>query len=174
MPTKTRAFKIFLFFLLAILILGLLLPGSQQIPVEGASKNDWHPDTFWFEPWGRSGVHKGIDIFADNGTPVAASTGGLVMFAGEWPMGGRVVLVLGPKWRIHYYAHLSEDPLTDQFWVSQGDRLGGVGATGNAIGKAPHLHYSVVTLLPYFWLMSSETQGWKKAFFLNPEDYFSN
>jgi len=31
--------------------------------VLGATPKDWNHATFWYEPWGKSGVHKGIDIF---------------------------------------------------------------------------------------------------------------
>jgi len=58
--------------LLALLLLGLLAPQWLRVPVKGASSRDWHPQSFWYEPWGRSGTHKGIDIFARQGTPVLA------------------------------------------------------------------------------------------------------
>jgi hypothetical protein len=60
----------------------LVWRASQTIPVEGATVADWNRDTFWHHPWGRSGVHKGIDIFAKEGTPVLAATGGVVLYAG--------------------------------------------------------------------------------------------
>ena len=56
-----------------LLALGLLLPEGRQVPVQGADSNDWHPQTFWYHPWGQSGVHKGVDIFAASGTPVLLS-----------------------------------------------------------------------------------------------------
>ena len=61
-----------LWLLLFVLAAGLLLPEARQVPVQGADRNDWHPQTFWYHPWGKSGVHKGVDIFADAGTPVIA------------------------------------------------------------------------------------------------------
>lgn len=50
--------------LVLLLISGYLVPESPIIPVKGASSKDWNSQTFWYEPWGASGVHKGIDIFA--------------------------------------------------------------------------------------------------------------
>ena len=91
-----------------ILALGLLLPARGVIPVQNARVKDWNANSFWFAPWGKSGVHKGIDIFAKRGTPVIASTNGLVIYTGNIDMGGNVVTVLGPKWRIYYYAHLDK------------------------------------------------------------------
>lgn len=49
---------------LTLPILWLTAPNHPRIPVRAASRADWNPATFWHERWGRSGVHKGIDIFA--------------------------------------------------------------------------------------------------------------
>jgi murein DD-endopeptidase MepM/ murein hydrolase activator NlpD len=166
--TKRRAGKIILLVAGLVILTGLLLPQRTVIPVSGATSRDWNAKTFWFEPWGRSGVHKGIDIFARKGTPVIAATNGLVVFRGEIPMGGKVVAVLGPKWRLHYYAHLDSFDGTAGVLVAKGEVVGVVGDTGNAAGTPPHLHYSVFTILPYPWRWDGATQGWKKMFILDP------
>ncbi len=153
---------------LTIFLLWLMAPESPAIPVQGATASSWNKDTFWYAPWGRSGVHKGIDIFASIGTPVIAPTYGLVLFRGEISMGGKVVAVLGPKWRIHYFAHLSDIDVYPGMPVRSGTLLGRVGDTGNARGKPPHLHYSIVTAIPYPWLIDDSEQGWKKMFYLDP------
>ena len=153
-----------------VLVLGLLVPGAQVIPVEGATEADWNHDTFWYDPWGRSGVHKGIDIFAAEGTAVRASTGGVVLYTGELSRGGNVVVILGPKWRLHYYAHMASRDVARGRAVAQGRVVGTVGTSGNAAGKPPHLHYSIVTLVPYPWRVTTERQGWKKVFYLDPDD----
>lgn len=153
---------------LGLLIAWAVLPEWPRIPVEGASARDWNPRTFWFEPWGRSGVHKGIDIFARSGTPVRSASYGLVLYRGEIALGGKVVLVLAPKWRLHYYAHLDSLDTYPGQPVLTGSRLGTVGTTGNARGKPAHLHYAIITLLPYPWLADASTQGWKKMFYLDP------
>ncbi|MCO3594712.1 M23 family metallopeptidase [Pseudomonas aeruginosa] len=153
---------------LGLLIAWAVLPEWPRIPVEGASARDWNPRTFWFEPWGRSGVHKGIDIFARSGTPVRFTSYGLVLYRGEIALGGKVVLVLAPKWRLHYYAHLDSLDAYPGQPVLAGSRLGTVGTTGNARGKPAHLHYAIITLLPYPWLADASTQGWEKMFYLDP------
>jgi peptidoglycan LD-endopeptidase LytH len=159
----------------AIILGGLLLPENAMIPVTDATPKDWHPNSFWYEPWGTSGTHKGIDIFARTGQPVCAAVSGLVLFRGQIAKGGNVVLMLGPKWRLHYYAHLQEITYESGLWISRGEQLGSVGSTGNAQGKPPHLHYSVLSLLPMPWRFSGKkTQGWKLMFFINPVDIFTH
>lgn len=168
---KMTTFKV-LKFLAVILALGLLIPERGMIPVKNATAKDWNKLSFWFEPWGKSGVHKGIDIFAKLGTSVISSTSGLVIYSGNIEMGGNIVAVLGPKWRIYYYAHLDSVNIKTLAWTSSGSIIGTVGDSGNAAGKPPHLHYSIMSLVPYPWKFSTQTQGWKKMFFMNPAENF--
>lgn len=150
---------------------GFVIPERIAIPVSGASTQDWNAQTFWHWPWGPSGVHKGIDIFARRGRAVISATDGLVLYRGHIPAGGNVVLVLGPKWRLHYYAHLESITVAPFSPVACGRPLGTVGSSGNAKGKPPHLHYSIVRMLPAPWAMDGAPQGYKKAFYLNPDAY---
>lgn len=156
--------------ILGIIVLGTLIPENLVIPVKGASANDWNHKTFWFEPWGSSGVHKGIDIFGKKGTPVLASTSGFVVFSGTFRKGGNAVAILGPKWRIHYFSHLESYSVKKGDYVSTSDEIGKLGDTGNARGKQPHVHYSILSLIPIPWLATMESQGWKKMFYLNPHE----
>jgi murein DD-endopeptidase MepM/ murein hydrolase activator NlpD len=165
-PKRHRLRRILLAALVFV-VAGLLLPEHPRIPVQGATRSDWHPHSFWFAPWGRSGVHKGIDIFASQGTPAVAAVPGIVVYRGRLGMGGNVVLVLGPKWRLHYYAHLAQSVPVARF-VAAGDRVGAVGTSGNAAAKPPHLHYAVLSLVPRPWHWSGATQGWKRMFFVDP------
>lgn len=167
-PRKLSIFRRVCIGILVIILCGLLVPERLQIPVDGATTSDWNRDTFWYEPWGVSGVHKGIDIFAPPGKSVLAATGGIVVYEGQNERGGNVVLVLGPKWRIHYYAHLESSMISAGKFVPRGAVIGTVGNSGNATGKASHLHYVMLTVLPYPWLMDTSTQGWKKMFYLDP------
>jgi peptidoglycan LD-endopeptidase LytH len=167
---KLNKRKILGLFLIIIFLLGYLLPESLTIPVQGASERDWNHQTFWYEPWGRSGVHKGIDIFASSGRPVISATNGIVLFKGKFSLGGNIIIILGPKWRIHYYAHLQAISTQVGKMIVSGEKIGQVGNTGNAKGKSAHLHYSIVSLVPLPWRWDSSTQGWKKMFFLNPSE----
>jgi len=149
-----------------------LIPQNLKMPVKGATKSDYNPKSFWYYPWGKSVTHKGVDIFAKKGTAINSSTSGLVLYVGEISMGGKFVLVLGPKWRLHYYAHLNELKTSSFSFVNKNSTLGTVGTSGNAVGKPPHLHYSILTIIPYVWRIDSDKQGWRKMFYLNPMEYF--
>ena len=160
--------------LLSVGALGGLLPETPTIPVRGATTRDWHPQSFWYYPWGRSGTHKGIDIFAQEGTPVLAATHGLVVHTGVDSLGGNIVLVLGGKWRLHYYAHLQDIDTQAWHWVKAGERIGTVGSSGNAVGKPPHLHYAIRTPYPQPWLYDAGVpQAWNKLFFVDPNRWLS-
>lgn len=154
-----------------VLFIGYLFPQRFSMPVEGASKADYHPQSFWYYPWGRSVVHKGVDIFAKSGTPLKASTSGLVLFAGNMARGGKSVMILGAKWRLHYFTHMKEIDAKAFSWVNRGERVGSVGNSGNAKNTPPHLHYSIFTPIPYPWRIDGSVRGWQKMFYLNPIDY---
>lgn len=166
-----RILKYVFLSLLIILVIGYYLPQHFVMPVAGANDKSYSDNSFWFYPWGKSVTHKGVDIFGKKGTPVVASTYGLVIYTGVLERGGNVALVLGPKWRIHYYAHLKDINTSSLHFVKAGSGIGTVGTTGNAAGKPPHLHYSVSSLLPLPWRIDDAKQGWKKMFYLNPIPY---
>ena len=159
-------------FILTIIIIGFLIPQNLQMPVHGATAADYNPNSFWYYPWGKSGTHKGVDIFAKSGTNIRSATNGLVLYTGKKGMGGNIVLVLGPKWRLHYYAHLNEIKTTPFSLVNSEILIGTVGNSGNAKGKPAHLHYSILSAFPYPWRIDKGIQGYKKMFYLNPIDYF--
>lgn len=161
-------FNTYLLSVLVLIIFGFLLPEKIITPVQGSTSHDWNHNTFWYKPWGTSGVHKGIDIFGGMNTPVVASTSGIVIYSGELNKGGNVVAILGAKWRIHYIAHLNTRSAAVGDFVNISSPIGTLGDTGNAAGKQPHVHYSILSIIPLPWLVTFESQGWKKAFYLNP------
>jgi peptidoglycan LD-endopeptidase LytH len=170
--TKMKPLKFATIILLLAITAASLIPQQHIIPVQGATPKDWNPLSFWYYPWGRSGVHKGIDIFATEGTPVVAATDGLVFYTGNIEMGGNVVLMLGANWRLFYYAHLRNINATPWQWLKAGTPIGSVGTTGNAFGKPPHLHFSIFSVLPQFSQFDPvEPQAWKKIFYVNPDAY---
>lgn len=166
-PARRRLRRLFIALLL-LLALGFVIPEQAVIPVRQAGPRDWNAQSFWYEPWGLSGVHKGIDIFAPKGRDVVSTTYGIVLFRGDIAMGGNVVVALGPKWRLHYYAHLDTTQAGFFSLLAPGTSIATVGDSGNAAGKPPHLHYTVLSLLPLPWRATAQTQGWKRMFYLDP------
>ena len=117
-------------------------PQTLPVPVEGVRPRALR------DTWGgaRSGGrrHEGIDIFAKRGTPVLATTEGIVTQVGTNRLGGQVVWVIGPGGQRHYYAHLDRySDVEAGMRIAAGRVLGYVGDTGNAKGTPPHLHYGV-------------------------------
>ena len=157
--------------ILSIILIGLLIPQNLKMPVVGADNNSYNHETFWYEGWGTSIVHKGIDVFAKKGTSVHSATKGIVLVTTEYGKGGKFVLVLGPKWRLHYYAHLDEIKTKRFAFVDQDTEIGTIGNTGNAINTPAHLHYGIGTLVLYPWRIDKAPLGWQKMFYLNPIDY---
>lgn len=159
--------------LLLVLIETLAPAGRFVQPVAGAARRDWNPASFWHGNWGASGVHKGIDIFARTGTPVVAAQSGLVLYTGEISLGGNVALLITPRGWLHYYAHLNRIDARQGRWLAAGAPVGTVGATGDAVGRPAHLHYSVLTLIPRPWDIHLGEQGWKRMFYRNPDHLIS-
>lgn len=96
-----------------------------------------------------SDFHAGIDLAAREGTPVLASGGGRVVFAGRFPLnrnvrwwryGNAVVLAHGERY-ITIYAHLEEISVRRGQQVVRREQIGTVGNTGWS--TSPHLHYEV-------------------------------
>ncbi|RYZ24373.1 MAG: M23 family metallopeptidase [Chitinophagaceae bacterium] len=159
--------------LAALFALGFLLPQRMHMPVAGATRASYDQHSFWAYPWGESVTHKGVDIFARRGTAVRPATPGFVLRAGTNRLGGKVVYILGPKWRVHYYAHLDSVYARPFSFVGTDDVIGTVGSSGNAKGKPPHLHYTLSTLVPYPWRKDAARQGARKMFYLDPIPYLN-
>ena len=83
--------------------------------------------------------HTGIDYGAAHGTPIHATAGGTVEFAG-WQGGyGKLVIVRHPNGYKTYYGHCSRLLVKKGIRVKQGQAIAKVGQTGQATG--PHVHY---------------------------------
>lgn len=158
---------------LSIILIGLLIPQKLKMPVVGADSNSYNHNTFWHEGWGSSVVHRGVDVFAKKGTSIHSSTKGIVLATADYGKGGKFVLILGPKWRVHYYAHLDEIKTKRFAFVGHDTEIGTVGNTGNAANTPAHLHYAIATPIPYPWRIDNTPLGWQKMFYLNPIDYLS-
>lgn len=92
------------------------------------------------------GVHgyNGVDIGAKVGTPIVASASGSVIISrqGGWNGGyGNYIVIEHSNGTQTLYAHNSENVVGIGEYVTQGQVIGYVGATGKATG--PHLHFEI-------------------------------
>jgi septal ring factor EnvC (AmiA/AmiB activator) len=114
--------------------------GSAQVSAPSSSGYAWPmcaPVTSEYGPrWGR--MHQGLDQGASTGTPIGASKGGTVIFAG-WQGGYGNLVLIDHGGVVTAYAHQSSMAVSSGQSVSQGQTIGYVGSTGNSTG--PHLHF---------------------------------
>lgn len=120
---------------------------QQELPTDNSLPNPL-PNRHLTDTWGGARSegrrHEGIDIFAKRGTPIHATTQGIVGKVGLDRLGGNVVVIIGPGGAGHYYAHLEDfADIEEGDWVNAGDIIGYVGDSGNAKGTPPHVHYGV-------------------------------
>jgi murein DD-endopeptidase MepM/ murein hydrolase activator NlpD len=141
-------------------------------PVLGSSRQSYDQNAFGAPRAGHR--HKGVDIFAKAGTPVISASKGIVIYTGVLSLGGNVVVVLGPAFKTHYYAHLKTIDSHVGMIVNNGTQLGTVGNTGNAKYTPAHLHYSIGTIIPK-WMRNQDNT---LLFYKNPvpllNKYFSS
>ena len=92
-----------------------------------------------------TGWHHGNDIFAPLGAPLLAVTDGTLFLVGWNDVGGNRLWLRDAAGNEFYYAHLSAfSPLAREgAQVKAGDVIGFVGATGDAVGTPPHLHFEI-------------------------------
>jgi len=85
--------------------------------------------------------HSGMDIAAEQGTPVRAPSAGTVIELGNFFFSGNLVYIEHGQGMISLFAHLSEINVSLGEQVNKGQVIGKVGATGRVTG--PHLHWSL-------------------------------
>lgn len=123
-----------------------------------ASQPIWPPAEFRYGAKttraAESGIHTGLDLLADYGSPVYALGAGEVIWSGygiesylgpDNPYGVAVTIKhdsrLNDQSVYSIYAHLSVTHVESGDRVKQGDQVGEIGLTGNTSG--PHLHLEV-------------------------------
>jgi murein DD-endopeptidase MepM/ murein hydrolase activator NlpD len=116
--------------------------GFGRFPIAGVASysHDW-----WFPRFGPVWrLHQGTDIFAAHGTPVRSPVDGKVRVT-NGGLGGLSVYVIQPDGTYWYLTHLAgtAEGLVTGATVTTGQVVGFVGATGNARGGPPHLHFEV-------------------------------
>ena len=111
---------------------------------------------------GEKDLHRGVDIAAAQGTPVAAIQDGRVVSAGNAGSYGLCVVIEDGKGYQSRYAHCSSLAVSTGQEVKRGDVIGAVGSTGDSTG--PHLHLEVMLngeyLNPYYFV---DTGGYDSA-----------
>ena len=111
-----------------------------MLPVEGgwySSNYGWRIDPFS----GQRTFHEGIDVMAEQGTPVKAAAGGVVVYSGFHPQYGNMIEVDHGNELITRYAHASKRLVKVGDVVARGAKIAEVGKTGRATGT--HLHFEV-------------------------------
>ncbi len=95
----------------------------------------------WRLIYGKREFHLGIDLPNTVGTPILASDGGKVVFAGFSPSYGYNVRIEHADGYSTLYAHLSKVTVRVGDKVYQGQEIGKMGSTGVSYGS--HLHFEV-------------------------------
>ena len=87
--------------------------------------------------------HGGVDVAAASGDPVVAPADGVVILAADHPftLEGNLLMIDHGHGLNSAFLHLSRIDVKTGDHVTQGQRIGAVGATGRATG--PHLHWGM-------------------------------
>jgi murein DD-endopeptidase MepM/ murein hydrolase activator NlpD len=90
-------------------------------------------------------THQGTDIFAPQGTPLLATSRGVIARKGQAVLGGNKLWLVGEDGTQYYYAHLSAfvEGVEDGTVVEAGQIIGFVGNTGNALTTPAHVHFEI-------------------------------
>ncbi|MDZ4306520.1 M23 family metallopeptidase [Allopontixanthobacter sp.] len=137
--------------------------GNLMVPVLNVRPSDL-TDSFTDARSDTASLHEAIDIMAPEGTTVVAAAPGTIEKLFTSKAGGKTIYVRSPdRLTIHYYAHLSDyaQGLKEGQRIRRGQRLGGVGSTGNASPDAPHLHFAILRT-------TADAEWWEPANALNP------
>ena len=121
------------------------LSPDLRSPLEGKTIAAFSADVLFYnetlEDWR---THNGVDIAAEEGTPVCAACDGTVVSVTDDPLMGVTVVLEHAGGFTSTYACLG-----DEVYVSAGDEvlagenIGAVGSTAAAESPEPHLHFSV-------------------------------
>lgn len=115
-------------------------------------EDDWHDARFRLIDgrWQLVGFHEGVDIVAEEGTPVLSASPGRIEATGWTFYSGTRVGVRGDDGRYYFYAHLSAiaPGIAPGRPVEAGTMLGEVGNTGYGPPGwtdefPPHLHFGI-------------------------------
>jgi murein DD-endopeptidase MepM/ murein hydrolase activator NlpD len=115
-----------------------LIPTQKPIQAGYYSSNfGWRIDPFT----GLNAFHEGLDFMAEEGTPILAAAGGVVVFAARHPQYGNMVEIDHGNDLVTRYAHASRIVAKVGDVVLRGSTIAEVGNTGRSTGT--HLHFEV-------------------------------
>jgi murein DD-endopeptidase MepM/ murein hydrolase activator NlpD len=116
-------------------------PGARAFPIAGSFR--WGGSGAHFGE--RGGAHKGVDVFADCGTPLVAPEASRVVLVKQHDRAGHYLVLRGAEsGEDHVLMHLQRRArVAKGARVAAGERVGEVGRTGNA--SACHLHFELWT-----------------------------
>ena len=113
--------------------------GLSVVPTKGELTS---PFGERFDPFsGEPSTHRGIDITAPLGTPVAAAGAGRITQASKQGGYGLTVVIDHGDGLLTRYAQLDDMTVRWGDVVAAGERIGAVGSSGRSTG--PHLHFEV-------------------------------
>ena len=121
--------------------------GGQSIPASSGGFRWPIPGYIEVSQGYKGSAHKGIDIAARAGTPIYAAASGRVIFAGfgngsnGYNRYGYVVVIDHGNGYSTLYAHMLYVSVGTGQTVSQGQKIGAVGSTGDSTGN--HCHFEV-------------------------------
>ncbi len=115
-----------------------LVPTQKPVQAGYYSSNfGWRIDPFT----GLNAFHEGLDFMAEEGTPILAAAGGVVVFAARHPQYGNMVEIDHGNDLVTRYAHASKILAKVGDVVLRGSKIAEVGSTGRSTGT--HLHFEV-------------------------------
>jgi len=137
------------------------VPRGWLSPVAGGNE---YSNSFRVPRNNKSGIHGAIDVYAKKGVPIVAPVGGKVLSVKYGDIGGYTVRIRGTDGLTYYFAHMDSQAVVNAGQTIQaGAHLGFVGASGNAKGTSPHLHFSIrkgsQLVNPYSYLQGSKNAG---------------
>lgn len=116
-------------------------PGGAQpawpLKAKVSSGFGWRKDPIH----GRTRLHQGIDLAAEEGTLIRASMRGRVVMSDFQEGYGNLVVLDHGRGVTTLYGHNQVNLVNEGDWVEMGSPLGRVGSSGRSTG--PHLHFEV-------------------------------
>lgn len=119
-------------------IRSMMVPTRQPVVGNLGSLFGWRTDPFT----GRSALHTGLDFQAEQGTPILAAAGGVVVTQEFHAAYGNMVEIDHGNDLITRYAHASKTRVKKGDLIKRGQKIAEVGTTGRSTGA--HLHFEVL------------------------------